>query len=319
MVDEKRVERRAVNLSRFEYVRLYEEADACLPNTYIVVRVDGRGFHKFSDAHAFDKPNDARALGLMDAAARAVMAEFADAVLAFGESDEYSFLFRRSTALYSRRRSKINSAVCSVFTANYVLLWPTFFPARPLAYAPTFDSRVVLYPSERDVRDYFGWRQADTHINNLYNTAFWALVQSGSSTKDAHKALQGTESRDKNELLFSRFGTNYNALDPMFRKGSTCVRVPVAEAGPSNAMAPSVPRDADAGADKMAALAIAAPAATDGAAGSASPGGEVGTSRKAKDKERKRRPYDGTSGPVEVLHVDIIRDTFWAERPWLLV
>lgn len=32
--------------SRFEYVKNYELPDALMPNTFIVVRVDGRGFHK---------------------------------------------------------------------------------------------------------------------------------------------------------------------------------------------------------------------------------------------------------------------------------
>lgn len=43
----------------------------------------------FSDAHAFEKPNDARGLGLMNAAARSVMVAYPDVALAFGESDEY--------------------------------------------------------------------------------------------------------------------------------------------------------------------------------------------------------------------------------------
>jgi tRNA(His) guanylyltransferase len=30
-----------------------------------------------------------------------------------------------------------------------------------------FDARAVLYPSDRTLRDYLSWRQADTHINNL--------------------------------------------------------------------------------------------------------------------------------------------------------
>jgi len=46
---------------------------------------DGR----FSDTHNFEKPNDVRALELMDKAAMAVMSEYKDVVLAFGESDEY--------------------------------------------------------------------------------------------------------------------------------------------------------------------------------------------------------------------------------------
>lgn len=44
--------------SRYEYVKSYETDDKILPNVWIVVRVDGKGFHKFSKDHNFDKPND---------------------------------------------------------------------------------------------------------------------------------------------------------------------------------------------------------------------------------------------------------------------
>lgn len=58
--------------------------------------------------------------------------------------------------------SKINSAVASIFTSTYVFYWNAYFPNTPLKYPPTFDSRVVLYPGEKEVRDYFSWRQADS-------------------------------------------------------------------------------------------------------------------------------------------------------------
>lgn len=32
---------------RYEYVRSFEQSDALLPNTWIVVRIDGRGFHRY--------------------------------------------------------------------------------------------------------------------------------------------------------------------------------------------------------------------------------------------------------------------------------
>lgn len=32
--------------SRFEYVRNFELPDPLMPNTFAVVRIDGRGFHK---------------------------------------------------------------------------------------------------------------------------------------------------------------------------------------------------------------------------------------------------------------------------------
>lgn len=92
--------------SRFGYVRSYELADALLPGTFLVVRLDGKGFHRFSDAHGFVKPNDVRALDLMNAAAKRTMESETlrqHVVLAFGESDEMSFLLRKSSDLFSRR------------------------------------------------------------------------------------------------------------------------------------------------------------------------------------------------------------------------
>lgn len=97
---------------------------------------------------------------------------------------------------------------------------------RPLTGVPSFDGRAVIYPSAREIRDYFAWRQADTHINNLYNTVFWALVQDGQTEHEAHETLKGTVSSDKHEMLFSRFGINYDKLPAFFRKGTTLVWVP---------------------------------------------------------------------------------------------
>lgn len=32
--------------SKYEYVKTYEKADNLLPNTYLLLRVDGHAFHK---------------------------------------------------------------------------------------------------------------------------------------------------------------------------------------------------------------------------------------------------------------------------------
>jgi tRNA(His) guanylyltransferase len=120
----------------------------------------------------------------------------------------------------------------------------------------------VVYPGIEEVKDYFKWRGVDSksvhhsketkltfrsaHINNLYNTTFWALVQQGKmSAKEAHQELsvssdrtslslgtdrhitiQGTFAKDKHEILFKRFEINYNQLPEQFRRGSTVVRIP---------------------------------------------------------------------------------------------
>lgn len=41
---------------------------------------------------------------------------------------------------------------------------------------------------------------------------------------EAEKYLKGTLSKDKNEILFTKYDINYNKIDPIFRKGSTIIR-----------------------------------------------------------------------------------------------
>ena len=63
------------------------------------------------------------------------------------------------------------------------------------------------------------------HINNLYNTTFWSLIQlGGMDATAAAKTLDGTFSADKNEILFSKFSINYNNEPDIFRKGSVIFR-----------------------------------------------------------------------------------------------
>eukprot|EP00088_Acartia_fossae_P038995 TRINITY_DN4054_c0_g1_i6.p1 TRINITY_DN4054_c0_g1~~TRINITY_DN4054_c0_g1_i6.p1 ORF type:complete len:288 (-),score=34.30 TRINITY_DN4054_c0_g1_i6:224-1087(-) len=211
--------------SKFDYVRNFELDDKLLQNSWIVIRIDGKGFHKFSDAHEFTKPNDVNALNLMNKCARAVLDDFNEIILAYGQSDEYSFVFRRDTQVYGRRSSKLITNISSLFASRYVFHWPEFFPDKKLKYPPCFDGRAVLYPSERNIRDYLSWRQADCHINNLYNTVFWTLIQKGGMTpKAAQERLSGTLSGEKNEILFSEFDMNYNNEPNQFKKGTTIIK-----------------------------------------------------------------------------------------------
>ncbi|XP_063043842.1 probable tRNA(His) guanylyltransferase [Engraulis encrasicolus] len=220
----------AMAKSKFEYTRNFETDDTCLKNCYIVVRLDGRNFHKFSEQHGFVKPNDERALGLMRRSAESVIDNMEDVCIAYGQSDEFSFVFKRSTNLFRRRASKLMTHVASQFSSSFVFYWAEYFTQQPLLYPPSFDGRVVLYPSNRNLRDYLSWRQADCHINNLYNTVFWALVQKGGlSTTQAEERLRGTVAGDKNEILFSEFDINYNAEPQLYRKGTTLIWATVEE------------------------------------------------------------------------------------------
>lgn len=275
--------------SRFEYVKVFERHERLLPGCWAVIRLDGRSFTNFSKLHGFRKPNDARALRLCNAAAEAVLEAFEDhIVFAYGESDEFSFVLKRQSALFSRRESKILSTVVSLFSAAYVFHWTKFMLDVPLTAPPSFDGRIVLYPTTKHLRDYLAWRQADTHVNNLFNTAFWALVQKGGkSQQEADRILKGTTSKDKNEMLFSQYGINYNNEEPMFRKGSFIVR--------NTELLPLRRRPLKRKNEDNQTV------ATEGSAGD----GELCGPDYGKPK-------------FVTLHVDIIGDQFWDDNPRLL-
>jgi len=130
-------------------------------------------------------------------------------------------------------------------------------------------------------------------------------VHDGLTPREANKELQGTNSKDKNEMLFSRFGTNYNDIPAYFRKGSTLVRVdpnpvPVTINIEADKTKAAVPEDVD--------ESETTPADDPNprqAGGSTMP-------------REKRKPYEGTTGEIVMLHEDIIRNPFWRARPWLL-
>lgn len=275
--------------SEFEYVRKFEQVDSLAPANWIVVRVDGRGFSKLCKKYDFEKPNDQRALDLMNAAATEVVRSMVDVVLAYGQSDEYSFVLHENTALFDRRASKLATTVATTFTAEYCMLWPSFFPDQALTRPyPTFDGRCVCYPKRNILRDYLSWRQADCHINNLYNTTFWNMVMKGGmTTTDAEQALKGTMAADKNEILFTKFGINYNNELQMFRKGTVIYRSYDQESSAENGE------------------------------GSSKPAGSRTADLQSKtqlERQRKRK----LKATIAVEHVDIIGDAFWDAHPYVL-
>lgn len=122
--------------------------------------------------------------------------------------------------------SKLITTIATTFTSHFIHLWPAHFPAQPLTPPmPSFDGRAVMYPSVQNLRDYMSWRQVDCHINNLYNTTFWTLIQRGGmEPAAAEQRLSGTVSADKNEILFGEFGVNYNNEPDIYKKGSVVFR-----------------------------------------------------------------------------------------------
>ena len=196
---------------RFEaYMREFEYYHALrlLPDTWTVIRVDGRGFSRLT-ASGFDKPFDPRFHDLMVRTAAALLEEL-HGLYAYTESDEISILFPRDWDLFDRELEKLVSVSAGLASAAFT---------HAHGSVAHFDSRVWLGPAASHVTDYFKWRMADAARCALNGWAYWTLRQEGQSARKATHALDGLSASAKHELLFAR-GINFAELPLWQRRGT---------------------------------------------------------------------------------------------------
>lgn len=179
-----------------------------LRGAWCVLRVDGKGFSRFTEAR-YEKPFDIRLHQQMVRTASALVEEL-QGVYAYTESDEISVLFRPDWSLYDREVEKLVSISAGIASATFT---------HEAGVPAVFDSRVWMGVNEDVVLDYFRWRQADATRCALNGWCYWTLRKEGQSVAQASKALHGQSVGFKNELLFQR-GINFNELPLWQRRGS---------------------------------------------------------------------------------------------------
>jgi tRNA(His) 5'-end guanylyltransferase len=196
-----------------EKMRAYETAaDVCvLPEIYMVARIDGRSFTRLTKTVCkFEAPYDIRFRKLMVDTTIALMRSGFDVVYAYTQSDEISLLLNQGETLFGRKLRKLNSVLAGEASASL---------SAQLGHPAAFDCRVSQLPNRELVRDYFRWRSADALRNALNSYCYWSLRQSGLNAKQATKELVGKSVSEKNELLFSKFGINFNDVPSWQKRG----------------------------------------------------------------------------------------------------
>ncbi|ROP37097.1 tRNA(His) guanylyltransferase Thg1 family protein [Saccharothrix texasensis] len=174
---------------------------------WVVVRVDGRGFSRFTEER-FDKPFDVRFSGLMVETAQALLTEFG-ARYAYTESDEISIVLDPRHDMFGRGVEKLVSVSAGVASAAF-----THAAGEPAH----FDSRVWIGAGPGDVLDYASWRQADATRCALNGWCYWTLRKAGASRREATGRLEGTTTAAKHELLLGH-GTDFDDLPAWQRRG----------------------------------------------------------------------------------------------------
>lgn len=194
------LDKRMRSLEYFRSLRL-------LPGAWAVIRVDGRGFGRFT-GDRFDRPCDPRFRDLMVTSARALLLEL-QGVYAYTMSDEISLLLPPQWDLFDRRWEKAVSVSAGIASAVFT---------RAAGEPVHFDSRVWLGTEVPQVLDYFAWRQGEAARNALHGWCYWTLRKEDKSVQETTTLLKGKSAAFQNELLFTH-GINFNALPLWQRRG----------------------------------------------------------------------------------------------------
>jgi tRNA(His) 5'-end guanylyltransferase len=194
-------EKRMRELEQFHSLRF-------LPGAWVVLRLDGRGFTRFTMSR-FEKPFDPQFHAWMVQTAHAVFEDL-QGLYAYTESDEISVLFPRDWALFDRELEKAVSLSAGLASAAFSLACGT---------RVVFDSRAILAATDDQVVDYFRWRQTDAARCALNGWCYWTLRKAGHSVAEATVSLQGKSVAEKNELLFQH-GINFNEVPLWQRRGT---------------------------------------------------------------------------------------------------
>ncbi|HCF30485.1 MAG TPA: tRNA 5'-guanylyltransferase [Cyanobacteria bacterium UBA11049] len=178
-----------------------------LPGAWVVIRIDGRGFSRFTESR-FEKPFDLKFHELMVHTAKALLAEL-QGIYVYTESDEISVLCHPDWDFFDRSLEKIVSISASIASSTFT---------HACQAVVNFDSRVWLGVGKSQVIDYFRWRQADATRCALNGWCYWTLRKASYSVRQATAMLQGQSTAFKNELLFQH-GINFNDLPTWQRRG----------------------------------------------------------------------------------------------------
>lgn len=196
-------------------IRRYEDAHRIYlpPRMPMIIRVDGRSFHSLTSDCA--RPYDDRVCEVMDCVAEALVDQVQNARLAYTQSDEVSVLcvdYSRfnAEAWFGGNLQKVVSIASSIASVTFTRYWSKFSD-RP----GVFDARAFVIP-ERDVENYFVWRQQDATKNSIHMAA---------RTYFSHGECVGQNGAQLQDMLHS-VGVNWNTYPARFKRGRVVCRRP---------------------------------------------------------------------------------------------
>ncbi|WP_288374805.1 tRNA(His) guanylyltransferase Thg1 family protein [Chryseobacterium culicis] len=197
-----------------------------LPENFIVVRLDGKGFTKLTkEKLSLEKPFDQKFSHAMIDTTKYLFNIGFKVIYGYTQSDEISLLIHKDDNTFNRKVRKINSVLAGEASAFFSLRFQEIC---------VFDCRTIAIPNLEMLLDYFCWRQEDSHRNSLSAHCYWTLRKNGFTAKQTTERIEKMHQSDKNELLF-QYGINYNNLPLWQKRGIGILNLKVEKKG-SNPM-----------------------------------------------------------------------------------
>ena len=182
------------------------------PNSILYIRLDGRGFSKFTKG--LKRPFDERLSNLMIETTKHLVNEF-KCVVGYTQSDEISLIIENkyeSPCDFEGKKQKLISSLSASATAffnvNLLATIPEKFNKGTL---PCFDCRIFEVPNEDEACNAILWREKDAIKNSVS-----MLAQHHFS----HKELQGKKSDVMKDMLKTERDVLWKEQPKFFKSGT---------------------------------------------------------------------------------------------------
>lgn len=197
-----------MNTQLDERMKMYEDIESkriLIPKLPICVRVDGKGFSKYTKDMI--RPFDQKFTDSMIETMKFLVEE-TDAIIGYTQSDEISLILSDiKEPFYKGRISKLNSIIASMATAKFNELIHKYYPNKPLAF---FDCRVWNVPNRTEAANNLLWRYLDC-IKNSISMASYNIF--------SEKELINKHSNEKIKMLLDK-GIDWNKYNSCFKYGT---------------------------------------------------------------------------------------------------
>ena len=186
-----------------------------MPNSYVMVSLDGRGFSK-AIKNKFEKPFDNDFIYMMNETAKYICNNIEGCKFAYVQSDEISLVITdfdtpTTDTFFGNRICKLQSIIASMASGKFNQLMILYRmkcgmginPEDVIENCPVyqFDCRCWNVPTFNDVFAYFLWRQIDCVRNSK---------QQAAQTYFPHKELLGKSTDEQIKILLDEKGIDWN-------------------------------------------------------------------------------------------------------------